>query len=149
MGKNCHVIFAQEMHEVVKRQMALERDLADVFANREFFIVYQPIVDLETGLPRDVEALLRWRHPGRGVVGPVELIPVLETSDLMIDVGRSVLMERAARSRLGTTGVSGGHICERGRRQLRHDVLIDHVRETLGAASLDASYLTLEVTDRC
>ncbi|MFZ2056508.1 MAG: EAL domain-containing protein [Acidimicrobiales bacterium] len=148
MGKNCHVIFAQEMHEVVKRQMALERDLADAFANREFFIVYQPIISLETGLPRDVEALLRWRHPSRGVVGPVEFIPVLETSDLMIDVGRFVLMEACRQVKAWhDLGYRVGISVNVAARQLRHDVLIDHVREALEAASLDASYLTLEVTE--
>ena len=93
MGKNCHVVFRQEMHEALKNQLAMETDLADALANKEFFLVYQPIVDLETGAPRDVEALLRWRHPERGVLGPLDFIAVLESSDLIIDVGRFVLME--------------------------------------------------------
>ena len=65
MGKNCHVLFQTEMHEMVKLQLTMETDLAEAFANSEFFLMYRPIVDLGTGLPCDVEALLRWRHPDR------------------------------------------------------------------------------------
>ena len=136
LGKNCHVVFEQEMHETVKKQLALETDLVDAFANGEFFLVYQPIVDLDTGRTTDVEALLRWRHPTRGIVGPVEFIPVLESSDLMIDVGRFVLMQACRQ-------VKSWH--EQGQmisisvnvaaRQLRYDVLIEHVHEALKAAS--------------
>jgi len=148
MGKNCHVLFEPEMHEVVKKQLTMETDLARALANREFYLVYQPIVDLETGMPRDVEALLRWRHPQRGVVGPVEFISVLESSDLIIDVGRFVLMEacravKAWHDRGSSVGVS----VNVGARQLHHDVLVDHVREALEAAALDPKFLTVEVTE--
>jgi diguanylate cyclase (GGDEF)-like protein len=148
MGKNCYVLFEPEMHEVVKKQLTLETDLAEAFIKREFFLLYQPIVDLETGLPRDFEALLRWQHPERGVVGPAEFISVLESSDLLIDVGRFVLMEACRQVKawheLGrTVGVS----VNVGARQLRYDVLVDHVRDALEAADLDPHYLTVEVTE--
>ena len=136
------------MHEVVKRQLVLETDLAEAFTNEEFFLVYQPIVDLETGLPTDVEALLRWRHPSRGVIGPVEFIPVLESSDLIIEVGRFVLMEACRQARTWhDMGHPVGISVNVAARQLHYDVLIDHVREALEAASLDPGYLTLEVTE--
>ena len=148
MGKNCHVIFEPEMHEVVKRQLTLEADLAEAFANREFFLVYQPIVELETGLPRDVEALLRWRHPRRGVVGPAEFIPVLESSELIIDVGRFVLLEACRQLKAWhEIGLRVGMSVNVGALQLHYDVLIDHVREALESTALDPRYLTLEVTE--
>jgi diguanylate cyclase (GGDEF)-like protein len=148
MGKNCFAIFEQEMHEVVKRQLALETDLVDAFANDEFFLVYQPIVDLETGVPVELEALLRWRHPSRGVMGPADFIPVLESSDLMIDVGRFVIFEACRQARVWhDLGHPVGISVNVAARQLRYDQLIDHVREALEAASLDPSYLTLEVTE--
>ena len=148
MGKNCHVLFEPEMHEVVKKQLTMETDLAEALAKGDFFLVYQPIVDLESGLPRDVEALLRWRHPERGVIGPVEFISVLESSDLIIDVGRFVLKEacrqvKAWHDRGSSVGVS----VNVGVRQLHHDVLVDHVREALEESALEARYLTVEVTE--
>ena len=66
MGKNCHVIFEPEMHEVVKRQLTLEADLAEAFANREFFLVYQPIVELETGRPTGPRSPLALAPPEAG-----------------------------------------------------------------------------------
>ncbi|MGA2530233.1 MAG: EAL domain-containing protein [Acidimicrobiales bacterium] len=148
MGKNCYVLFEPEMHEIVKRQLTMETDLAEAFLKREFFLLYQPIVDLETGLPRDFEALLRWQHPERGVVGPGEFIHVLESSDLIIDVGRFVLMEACRQVKAWhELGSPVGISVNVGARQLRYDVLIDHVREALEAAELDACYLTVEVTE--
>jgi diguanylate cyclase (GGDEF)-like protein len=148
MGKNCHVLFEPEMHEIVKKQLTMETDLADAFVKREFFLLYQPIVDLATGMPREVEALLRWRHPRRGVVGPAEFISVLESSDLIIDVGQFVLMEACRQVKAWhDLGHPVGISVNVGARQLRHDVLIDHVREALDAAGLDPGFLTLEVTE--
>ncbi len=148
MGKNCHVVFRQEMHEALKNQLAMETDLADALAKKEFFLVYQPIVDLETGAPRDVEALLRWRHPERGVLGPLDFIAVLESSDLIIDVGRFVLMEACRQVRTWhNLGRPVGISVNVGARQLRYDVLIEHVREALQSTGLDPRYLTLEVTE--
>jgi diguanylate cyclase (GGDEF)-like protein len=148
LGKNCHVLFEPEMHEVVKKQLTMENDLAEAFANKDFFLVYQPIVDLKTGKPQDFEALLRWRHPRRGVVGPNEFISVLESSDLIIDVGRYVLMEACRQAKTWhNVGFPVGISVNVGARQLHYDVLIDHVREALESAALDPSHLTIEVTE--
>jgi len=148
MGKNCHVLFEPEMHESVKKQLTLETDLARAFANQQFFLAYQPIVDLASGLPRDVEALLRWRHPDRGIVGPVDFISVLESSDLIIDVGRFVLMQACHQLRAWhDLGSHVGVSVNVGARQLHQAVLIDHVREALEASALDPRYLTVEVTE--
>jgi diguanylate cyclase (GGDEF)-like protein len=148
MGKNCYAIFRQEMHDVVREQLTLEMDLTEAFTNEQFFLVYQPIVNLESGLPRGVEALLRWQHPERGVVGPTDFISVLETSNLIVDVGRYVLMEACRQARFWhNMGHPLGVSVNVGARQLHHDVLIDHVREALDTADLDPSYLTVEVTE--
>jgi len=148
MGKNCHVLFEPAMHEIVKNQLTMETDLAEAFANKDFFLVYQPIVDLKTGKPQDLEALLRWRHPTRGVVGPGEFISVLESSDLIIDVGRYVLMEACRQAKAWqNVGLPVGISVNVGARQLHYDVLIDHVREALESAALDPSHLTVEVTE--
>jgi diguanylate cyclase (GGDEF)-like protein len=148
MGKNCYVLFEPEMHEVVKRQLTLETDLAEAFAQREFFLVYQPIVELDSGVPRDVEALLHWRHPSRGVLGPVEFISVLESSELIIGVGRFVLMEACRQAKAWhDEGHLVGISVNVGARQLHYDVLIDHVAEALESTGLDPGHLALEVTE--
>jgi len=148
MGKNCHVIFRQEMHDALKNQLTLDKDLTEAFANRQFSLAFQPIVDLETGLPKDIEALLRWRRPEGDVVDAAEFIHALESSDLIIDVGRFVLMEACHQAKAWhDLGHPVGISVNVGARQLRYDVLVDQVREALGAAELDPSFLTLEVTE--
>ncbi|HMK96340.1 MAG TPA: EAL domain-containing protein, partial [Acidimicrobiales bacterium] len=147
-GKNRYVLFEPEMHEVVKQHLALETELAEAFLNKEFFLVYQPIVDLGTEVANDVEALLRWRHPSRGVVGPDQFVPVLESSELIIDIGRFVLEEACRQARAWhDLGHPIGVSVNVAARQLRYDALIDHVRQALAAAGLAPCYLTLEVTE--
>jgi len=147
-GKNCHVVFRQELHRALKNQLSLEAGLAEAFTDHQFFLAYQPIVDLETGLPLNFEALLRWRDPERGVIGRVEFISVLESSDLMIDVGRWVLMEACRQAKSWhDLGHPVGMSVNLGARQLRYEVLVDHAREALDAAGLDPGSLTLEVTE--
>ena len=147
-GKNCHVIFRQELYQAVKNQLSLDSDLAGAFVDHQFFLAYQPIVDLETGLPNKFEALLRWRHPQRGVIGPVEFLSVLESSDLMIDVGRFVLIEACRQAKAWhDLGHPVGLSVNVGARQLRYEVLVDHVREALETTGLNRGYLTLEVTE--
>ena len=148
MGKNCHVFFRREMHEALKNQLSLDRDLSIAFAESQFFLVYQPIVNLETGLANGFEALLRWRHPERGLVSTIDFIPALESSGLIVDVGRFVLMEACRQAKVWhNLGQKVGISVNVAARQLHYDVFVDHVREALEAAGLDSSYLTLEVTE--
>jgi diguanylate cyclase (GGDEF)-like protein len=147
-GKNCHVFFRREMHEALKNQLTMDRELSDAFANKQFLLVYQPIVDLETGLPNGFEALLRWRHPEHGLVSAADFIPALESSGLIVDVGRFVLMEACHQAKAwNLLGQPVGVAVNVGARQLHYDVLIDHVREALETAGLEPGYLTLEVTE--
>ena len=148
MGKNCHVVFRREMHEAVKNQLAWKRTCTSAFAKSEFFLVYQPIVDLETGLARRSRLSCAGVTPSRGVVGPVEFIPVLESSGLIVDVGRFVLMEACRQAKAWhDLGQQVGISVNVAARQLHYDVFVDHVREALEAAGLDPRYLTLEVTE--
>ncbi len=69
---------AGEQRPVADRRLALEVDLQAAVAEGQSSVVYQPVVELGSGRVTGVEALLRWRHPSRGVVAPVELVPLLE-----------------------------------------------------------------------
>ena len=92
-GKDRFVVFRPEMHTVVQDRLLLEMDLRDALASGQYFLAYQPIFNLRSGETTGVEALLRWRHPDRGVVQPDDFIPVLEDSGMIVDVGRWVLQE--------------------------------------------------------
>ncbi len=147
-GKGRHVAFDPEMREAATRKLSLEADLHDALANRELFLVYQPIVGLGTGDVSGVEALLRWRHPSRGVVGPEEFIPILESSDLIVDVGRFVLRESCRQARTWQdSGWALGVSVNVAARQLRYDSFTEHVRDALEESGLDPRRLSLELTE--
>ncbi len=92
-GKGCAVVFEASMHAEVRRRVDLDAELHRALANEEFFVVYQPLFAVDSLHVVGAEALVRWRHPTRGVVPPLEFIPRLEESGLIVDVGRHVLLE--------------------------------------------------------
>ena len=105
------------------------------------------MVELASGRMVGVEALVRWRHPTRGLLAPSEFIPLAETSGLIVDLGRSIL-ERACRQatrwRGGTELMLGVNLSAR---QLTDHSLVDQVAATLTATGLPAERLVLEITE--
>ena len=93
LGKARHEVFDQEMRARAMDRLGLERDMRRAVERRELFLQYQPIVSLDTGAVRGFEALVRWRHPERGLILPGEFIPVAEDTGLIIPLGRWILDE--------------------------------------------------------
>ena len=147
-GKNRCVAFESGMQDAVHSRMELEIDLRDALSNREFFLVYQPTFDLRDMSPTGVEALIRWRHPTREIVQPNDFIPLLEETGLIIEVGAWVLNEAC---RQGAIWRQAGHpigmAVNVSGRQLDDDELVGDVRKALAESGLDASALTLEITE--
>ncbi|HEX8652255.1 MAG TPA: EAL domain-containing protein [Pyrinomonadaceae bacterium] len=93
MGKARHEIFDKAMHARAINLLQLETDLRKAIEHQEFFIQYQPIVDLDNFNLRGFEALVRWRHPERGFISPIDFIPVAEETGMIIQIGEWVLRE--------------------------------------------------------
>jgi diguanylate cyclase (GGDEF)-like protein/PAS domain S-box-containing protein len=147
-GKHCTVAFSPAMQEAVDDQRTIEVDLHNALDNGEFFLLYQPTVDLSTGTFIGVEALLRWRHPQRGIVQPNAFIPALESSGLIIPVGEWVLHEAC---RQGTEWRRQGHYLAMSVNisgvQLERDRVIDSVHDALTTSGFDPDKLILELTE--
>jgi diguanylate cyclase (GGDEF)-like protein len=147
-GKHCAVLFSPAMQEVVDDHRHLEVDLHAALEDEQFFLLYQPTVDLATGAFTGVEALIRWHHPERGTVGPDEFIPALEASGLIVPVGRWVL-ETACRQ--GAVWQRQGHRITMSVNvsvvQLERDQIVDEVRAALATSGLDPTMLVLELTE--
>ena len=147
-GKDRFAVFAPEMHTVVQERLLLEMDLRDALARQEYYLVFQPIFNLASGGTTGVEALLRWRHPERGVVQPDDFIPILEDSGMIVEVGRWVLEEAC---RQGACWHGLGHKLDVSvnvsARQLKTDELIKDVSRALESSGFDARSLIIEVTE--
>jgi diguanylate cyclase (GGDEF)-like protein len=147
-GKNRYVVFESGMQHAVQSRMALEMDLRDALANHEFFLVYQPTFDLRDMSPIGMEALIRWKHPARGIVQPNDFIPLLEETGLVIEVGKWVLQEACRQgAKWRAAGHSIGMAINVSGRQLDSDEFVTDVRDALSGGELDADALTLEITE--
>jgi len=147
-GKAQAVGFIPAMRDAVDGHRHLEMDLQGALEARQFFLLYQPTVALTTGAFTGVEALLRWRHPERGIVMPDEFMPALESSGLIVPVGAWVLREACWQSvAWATTGCPLVVSVNVSARQLERDRIIDDVSEALSTSGLDAHMLVLELTE--
>jgi diguanylate cyclase (GGDEF)-like protein len=147
-GKDRFVTFQPEMHRVVQDRLLLEMDVRDALSAGQYFLAYQPIFNLASGETTGVEALLRWRHPDRGVVQPDEFIPVLEDSGTIVDVGRWVLQEACRQgARWHARGYRLDVSVNVSTRQLETDGLIDDISCALEASGFDARSLIVEITE--
>ena len=148
LGRNRSALFQPEMQTAVLNRIELEADLRVALEERQFFLLYQPVFDLDDVRVSGVEALLRWRHPGRGVVAPDQFIPMLEEYGLIVEVGRWAL-ETACRQ--AAAWHAQGHRLSMSVnvsvRQLEAGAFVDHIRAALASSGLDPTALVIEITE--
>jgi diguanylate cyclase (GGDEF)-like protein len=147
-GKNRYAVFETGMQDTIQNRMELEMDLREALEQDQFFLAYQPTFDLSDMRPTGVEALIRWRHPVRGIVQPNDFIPLLEETGMITEIGRWVL-EQACRQ--GATWRAAGYpiamAVNVSGRQLDTDQLIADIEGALSQSGLDPAALTLEITE--
>ncbi len=147
-GKNRYVVFQSEMQTASQDRLALEHDLADALDSNQLFLVYQPIFDFACERTCGVEALLRWRHPIRGIIPPETFIPIAEENRQIVAIGRWVLQQACQQA---ATWHAEGHpiaiSVNVSSRQLDDEQLIDDVSDALQNAGLDPSALMLGITE--
>jgi diguanylate cyclase len=147
-GRNNYQFYSRELNARALERLEMERDLHRALERQEFHLDYQPLIDAPTGMVVGVEALLRWRHPERGLVAPGTFIPVAEHTGLIVPIGKWVLEEacrqgqawRASDLQLEiSVNVSG--------LQFRDGGLVDAVSHALVATGFDPALLVLEATE--
>jgi diguanylate cyclase (GGDEF)-like protein len=140
------LFFRPGMHDVPQAQSELGAELRGALKHGELFLAYQPTFDLAKLAPTGLEALLRWRRRGRGVVAPADFLPLLEESGLIVDVGAWVLQEAcecgAAWRREGHSVFVSVNVSQV---QLDSDDFVQHVRDALAKSGLEPEGLTLEI----
>ena len=99
-GRNNYQFFRPEMQAGLADRQLLERDLRYALGRNEFLLHYQPKFNLQTGEMAGVEALIRWRHPQRGMIAPAQFVPIAEECGLILSIGRWVLLEACKQSRV-------------------------------------------------
>ncbi|HET9443426.1 MAG TPA: EAL domain-containing protein, partial [Acidimicrobiales bacterium] len=140
-------VFEARMHDSALQRLNLKADLQRALEHDELVLHYQPIYDLATGRPAGFEALVRWQHPERGLLGPGEFIPLAEESGLIVSLGRRVL-EMACRQARRWYAVHGATMSVNlSRKQLTHPALVEDVAAILACAGLPPEAVTLEITE--
>jgi diguanylate cyclase (GGDEF)-like protein/PAS domain S-box-containing protein len=145
-GKGGFRFFRPEMTERATQYLHLEMELRQAIVNSELELHYQPKVLLRSGRMDGVEALVRWRHPRRGLVSPADFIPVAEESGLILELGDWVLMEACRQAALwqGRMGVIAVNVSAR---QFDKVDLVERIRELTGRHGIAPSSIQLELTE--
>ena len=144
-------LFDPAMRARAVTQLQVETDLRAAIADRAFVVHYQPIVCLRTGSIAGLEALVRWRHPSRGILSPSEFIPVAEDTGMLLDIGRLVLTESC--HQMATWRKRFGNDAPRvmcvnvSCRQFAQEDLIAEIERILIETGLESSALHLEITE--
>jgi EAL domain-containing protein (putative c-di-GMP-specific phosphodiesterase class I) len=150
-GKNRFQIFEPEMHDTALRRLELKADLQRAVENEEFVLHYQPVIRLETGDIEGFEALVRWNHPTRGLVMPLDFIPLAEETGLVVQIGTWVLREACrqgdALQRMVPEGAALHIAVNLSARQLQRPEIVREIAQVLLETGLPPECLVLEITE--
>jgi diguanylate cyclase len=148
-GRNSFQFFRPGMSVFSRERLDLESELRRALPMKQFEVHYQPKVDVASGRMNSVEALLRWRHPTRGIVGPLEFIPIAEEAGLMLSIGEWVLREACRQARQWqreglpflriAVNISPIHFRQSKFLEIVRSALLDH--------DLEPQYLEIELTE--
>jgi diguanylate cyclase (GGDEF)-like protein/PAS domain S-box-containing protein len=149
LGRNRFQFFTSDVHERIRRRMELESSLRLALERDEFTLHYQPQVDLKSGAIVGVEALLRWLHPDKGLIGPAQFIAFAEETGLIVDIGKWVLHEACRQNKAWQdAGLPAVPIAvNMSARQCEQPGVEDMVRRAITESGLAPHYLELEITE--
>lgn len=148
-GRNTYQFYTEGMQDREVMRLELDKDLSHALANDEFVLYFQPQLDLNDSSINSVEALIRWQHPRRGLVPPVDFIPLAEESGRITDIGRWVVMA-ACRQLAKWQNGPYSHLriaVNLSGRELDDESIVDHIQAALESNNVPASRLEVELTE--
>lgn len=148
-GRDTFRFFSQEMNSKVANELAMENALRTALSRNEFFLVYQPQLDLASGRITGLEALIRWKHPDLGIVPPDRFIRTAENSGLILPIGEWVLRTACAQAaKWRSQGLCSVPVAVNvSAVQFRKENFCALIRQVFKQARLDPEYLELELTE--
>jgi diguanylate cyclase (GGDEF)-like protein/PAS domain S-box-containing protein len=150
-SKGSYRVFEPTMHEQVVERLELQAQLQQALEFEQLEVYYQPVVNLASRTDYGVEALLRWMHPERGMIPPLNFIPLAEETGLIIPIGRWVLEQAckqgAALHERSTKAPPLTVSVNLSVKQLQSETIVDDVRNALASSGLPPSSLVLEITE--
>ncbi|MGE7870676.1 putative bifunctional diguanylate cyclase/phosphodiesterase [Bacillus paramycoides] len=149
-GKNGSSLYTKELYKKMERKARIEKDLPLALVNKEFFLVYQPQVDITTNKVIGAEALIRWKHPLLGEISPCEFVPIVEETPQVIPLGHWVLRESCRQLKLWQTlGYKDLKMSVNlSAKEFQQDQLLENIAHILKDVGIDPKYVTLELTER-
>jgi len=149
LGRNNFQLYSSEMNADLGERLTLETDLWNAVKRNELVLYYQPKVELKTGRIVGMEALLRWRHPTKGMIPPGKFIPVAEASSLITEIGGWVIREACASNKAWQDANlrSIPIAVNISARQLHDKDLVETIRTALETTRLRPRYLEIELTE--
>lgn len=147
-GGNQIEFYKPTMTSNAPRLLELENDLSQALENNEFEVYYQPVVDLQEGIISGMEALIRWNHPKRGMIFPMEFIPLAEETGLIIPMSEWVLVQAILQTNLwNKQGFDLKVSVNLSPKQLREGHLITTIDRILDKTKIPVQHLELEITE--
>ena len=148
-GRDRYHFFTEDLNVRANKLLEIESELRHAIANQNFYLHYQPQINLKTGEIASVEALIRWRHPSKGEISPAEFIPVAEETGLIVEIGEWV-MRQACQEIQNLYERTGKHLrvaVNLSPRQFNDLKLVETVSRALSDSGLYAEKLEIEVTE--
>ena len=147
-GRDRYTLFNANVRSVIEGRGELEDELNAALAQKQLFLLYEPIFDLSTGGVAGAEALIRWQHPTRGVLHADDFVPLAEETGLIVPLGRWALTQACCQAAAWNVGGPERGVCLKvSANQLNRDGFVTDVRRALQESGLDPSLLTLDMTE--
>lgn len=147
-GKNNYQFYTHEHGDKLDRKFMLEQTLKKAIEQNEFYLEFQPKLELQTENMYGVEALVRWKHPGLGIISPLEFIPIAEESGLIVPLGRWILQEAGKQNRKWyDSGITVKMAVNVSAKQFEDPQFVETVHQVLTEYQLPPQYFGLEITE--